>query len=268
MAKAIDNDVWVNQAIREVARSDGVVCSVADERQSIQRLGQNLSLTADTQEIVWNVGVGDEILPAAGSNPIDRIVSSSASDGETVRLIGHVSDAVGNKTVKIIIVTLNGQTPVALPIALHRVVDITRTAPPPLVGDVYVYEDSAVVGGVPQDLTKVHSKIDGVLGSQRGNKAAISVSSDIYYFVTHWHFSVNRQQVGYADFTLQTKDLGGVFLDRVLGSSSRDSGIGMVAFRPFLIVKPNADLFVKVTASANGMRATTQLNGVVASIRS
>lgn len=265
---SMDNDVWVNQAIKEVARQDGRSVSVAAERQSIIRLGRNLSMAADTQEIIWNVGIADETLPAAGSNPIDRLVSSSASDAETVLLLGHVSDAIGNKTFTVQTITVTGQTPVVLPIALHRVVDISRNSPPPLVGDVYVYEDSAVTSGVPQDLTKVHSKIDAVLGFQRGNKAAITISSDVYFFITSWEYAVTRQNAGYCDFTLETKDLGGVFLEQAIGTGSRDSGTHMAVFRPFIIMKPNADLLVRGTASANATRATTQVNGIVASIRS
>lgn len=264
----IDNDIWVNQAIKEVARFDGLSVSVAEERQSIIRLGRNLGMTADTQEIIWNVGVADEILPAAGTNPIDRLVSSSASDAETVLLLGHVSDAVGNKTFTVQTITLTGQTPVVLPIALHRVVDISRNATPPLVGDVYVYENSTVIAGVPQDLTKVHSKIDAALGFQRGNKAQITISSDVYFFVTSWSYAVTRQNAGYVDFTLEIKDLDGVFLEQAIGTGSRESGTHTTVFRPFIVMRPNADLVVRGTASASGTRATTQVNGIVASIRS
>ena len=264
----MDSDSWISQAINEVERQDGVSTSVSIEKQSITRLGRNLDMAADTQEIIWNVGTNDEILPAAGTNPIDRIASSSASDVETVLLLGHVSDALGNKTFTVQTVTLTGQTPVVLGTALHRVVDVSRNAPPPLVGNVYVYENSAVTAGVPNDLTKVHAKIDAVLGFQRDNKAAITNSSDVYFFVTSWEYAVTRQNAGYCDFTLETKDVNGVFLERAVGTASRDSGTQMAVFRPFIIMKPNADLFVRGVASASGTRSTTQINGIVAAIRS
>lgn len=264
----MDSDIWVQQAINEVERQDGVSVSVDLEQQSIHRLGRNLNLTADTPNIIWNVGTADEILPAAGANPIDRVVSSSASDAETVQLLGHTSDALGNKTFTVTNVTLTGQTPVVLTTPLHRVVDVIRNAPPPLVGNVFVYEDSAITAGVPDDLTKVHAKIDGATGYQRGNKAAITISSDVYFFISSWSFSVNRQQTGFCDFTLETKDLGGVFLERSVASSSRDTGTDVIKFRPFLLMKPSADLLVRGTASGTGIRATTEISGVVASVRS
>lgn len=264
----MDNELWVQQAINEVERQDGLSVSVELEKNSITRLGRNFDMTADVPSIIWNVGINDETLPAAGSNPIDRVSSSSASDVETIALLGHTSDAFGNKSVVSLVITLNGQTPVVIDPPLHRVVDVARNAPPPLVGDVYVYEDSAVVAGVPSDLTKVHSKIDGSLGYQRGNKAAVTISSDVYFFITSWSFSIDRQQSGFCDFTLDTKNLDSVFIERAVGTCSRDSGTDLIMFRPFLIMRPNADLFVRGTANGTGIRATTQVSGIVASIRS
>tara|TARA_R110000764_G_C11029370_1_gene385300 strand:- start:15768 stop:16568 length:801 start_codon:yes stop_codon:yes gene_type:complete len=263
-----DSYIWVQQAINEVVRQDGRSVSVDLEQQSIHRLGRNLNMTADVPNIIWNVGTADEILPAAGTNPIDRLVSSSASDTGTVELRGHTSDALGNKTFTITSVTITGQTPVVLTTPLHRVVDIIRTGTPKLVGNVFVYENTAVTAGVPGDLTKVHAKIDGALGYQRGNKAAITISSDVYFFITSWTFSVNRQQTGYCDFTLETKNINEVFREQAVASSSRDTGTDVITFRPFLIMKPNADLLVRGVASGTGIRSTTEISGVVASVRS
>lgn len=81
--------------------------------------------------------------------------SSDATDTGRIRIEG-LND---NYELGITQVTLNGQTPVAIPGEFFRIREAFGDQGPPLLGDVYIAELGTTTGGVPDDPTLVQTKI-------------------------------------------------------------------------------------------------------------
>lgn len=120
--------------------------------------GENESI--DTTD----VGAGDwvAVWPVAekyifpSSATIDTISSSSGSDTQTLLIDGLDADYNRVQQFK----ALNGQNKVFIDTPLMRVNNIQNVTATSLLGGVYIYEDTAISGGIPTDLTKVKDKID------------------------------------------------------------------------------------------------------------
>ena len=101
----------------------------------------------------------------------------SVDSGATSPATGTITSTNQKKTFVTQSVTLNGQTRVALstPIArstLATVPNQDRAAN--LVGEIYVYEDTALSGGKPTDTTKIHLTVEA--GKNQSEKASTSTS--------------------------------------------------------------------------------------------
>lgn len=135
----------------------------------IRKFGINGSLLSGAKKDVWGFGSSvapagnvDYTYPADGTAPIDTISSSSALDVGEVLVSGL--DINGADTVQL--VTLQGQAKVLLPTPLWRSyrfqnVQAANTADRSIgfAGNVYIYEDTAIVAGVPTDATKVRAYV-------------------------------------------------------------------------------------------------------------
>ena len=109
---------------------------------------------------------------------------------------------------------------------------IEQTTPVPIiitdiVGDIQhksdfsyatVYENTTVVGGVPSDPSKIH--IDIPAGLQGSFKAATTFSDEDYYVLTGGFGSVSLKQNAAADFYLEVREVGKVFVQRAAVSAS------------------------------------------------
>jgi hypothetical protein len=145
---------------------------------SVRIFGQNPDVDTGTDpEDVWD-GEGLYTYTAAGGAPY-YISSSAAGDTVAVTVTLLTEDAGGDWNEETFDVTLAGQTKTAIttpsgddPVRLQSIVNASGT---PLVGDVYVYEDCAVVAGVPGDATKIRGKV--LIGNERTLMALYTVPS-------------------------------------------------------------------------------------------
>ena len=279
------SDYWLQYAMREAQQSYpskllGREIDVDGYGIATSKFGRNDSVQTAARETVWNMpGTSNETYVTDGSNPIDTVSSSSASDTQTVVIEGHVdANGDGNLTYFIVRCTLNGQNKVLLSsgvdiipgsIALItaaggacRIVRAYNDNGTALVGDVYVYQDQSITNGVPGDLSLAHACILGSIGRQQTNKAAFATAQNVVLFMTTIIVGVRRTQNGNADFALEMMEPGGVFRERFVLSCARDSGSIVVPLRPYLIVPPNTDVRLTTEVSANGIEVSGTMQGV------
>lgn len=250
-------DPHVQQALAVILSTWGETASVLTKMKNVNKFGRNQNASA-TSQTVWSQG-GDEVYLT--SDLIDTMSSSSASDTGTVRLESHTLSG-GNFTFLVQTPTLNGQTKVSItPVA--RTSRIANTGSADFVGDIYAYEDTAIVAGVPTDGTKIHAK--AILG--RGNttlKCATTMSSVDYWLITGIEVSVLKKTAAFCEFSLQIREYGGVFRTVDTLSASNSSGSTEKMFRPFLIAPPNSDIRVICTADGSGTDVSAAVYGMLA----
>lgn len=248
------------QAEREIERQFGQKVSIDRKAKSLIKFGKSAPLVTGSLQTVWTVG-GNETYVA--TNTIDSISSSSALDTEQVYLECHTVDESGDFTFLSQVVTLNGQTRVALPVPVARVSLVYNNNGTNLVGRVVVYENTALVGGIPSDVTKIH--IDIPAGLQESFKAATTFSSSDYFVLTGGFGSVSSKQAGAADFYLEIREQGKVFRQVAAVSGSAASS-WEIKLDPAVVLPKNSDIRVRVETEDNNLVVFTVFQGYLAKI--
>lgn len=120
---------------------------------AISVFGERFSIPAFSETTFWDGPTNLYTYTDPAINRINRVSSSSASD------TGQISISGLDENWLIIeqIVQLNGQNKVALSTPLIRFNSAISLKD--LIGNVYIYEDTAITGGVPNDLNKVKGYI-------------------------------------------------------------------------------------------------------------
>ena len=248
------------QSEREIERQFGQKVSIDRKAKSLIKFGKSAPLVTGSLQTVWTVG-GNETYVSA--NTIDSISSSSALDTEEIYLECHTVDEFGNFTFLSQVVTLNGQTRVALPTPVARVSLAYNNNGTNLVGRVVVYENTAIVGGIPSDVTKIH--IDIPAGLQESFKAATTFSSSDYFVLTGGFGSVSSKQAGAADFYLEIREQGKVFR-QVAAISGSAAGPWEIKLDPAVVLPKNSDIRVRVETEDNNLVVFTVFQGYLAKI--
>ena len=234
------------QAEREIQATFGDVVSIDKKAKSLIKFGKSDELTTNGLSTVWTVG-GNETY--VNDNVITHISSSSAADIYEVKLECHTVEGTGvdaKFSFMTQTVVLQGQTKVALPTPVARVSEVYNNNGVNLVGRVTVYEDVAITGGVPNDPTKIH--IDIPVGLQKSFKAATTFSDTDYYVLTGGFGSISIKQSAAADFYLEVREVGKVFVQRAAVSAS-SGGPWDIDLDPAVIIPKNAD--VRITAETD-----------------
>lgn len=251
------------QAEREIYRQYGDKVSIDYKAKSLVKFGKSGNLIADTLSTVWTVG-GNETYVT--DNTIEYISSSSALDTQEITLECHTVSGTGVNSQFTFLtqtVTLNGQNPVALPTPVARVSHAYNSNGTELVGRVTVYENATLSGGVPTDASKIH--IDIPAGSQGALKGATTFSNSDYYILTGGFGSVSKKQDASADFYLEVRTAGGVFIQTAAISAS-SGGPWNVELDPAVIIPKNADVRITADASANNTVVFGVFKGYLAKV--
>lgn len=253
----------VERAEQETYASFGDEVSVLVKQKSLLKFGLNTAV-GTSRETVWETG-GDETY--VSTNIIDSISSSAVADTEVITVEGHTIDvSTGEFTFVIQQVTLNGRTRVALATPLARVSRAFNDSATSLVGDVYVYQNTDLTNGVPDDASKVHITITGTAGRNQSFKAATTLSSQDYLFVSNAYASCRRGNSTVADIVLEVRSLGKIFRPRLQFSVAQPGGVAVVNFEPYLIVPKNADIRISATASASNTGVSAGFQGYLAKV--
>ena len=249
--------------VERECREKGVRVSFARKAKGVNKFGQNLDIDASVQEMVWTTG-GFETLPT--TNAIDSLSSSSASDTMDVVIIGHTVSGTGEDAVYTEVVqtaTVSGQSKVTLATPLARVERAYNDSGTQVVGNITIYEDTAISGGVPTDDTKIHIEVGT---AEQSYKAALTVPDGEYLAITTLTLGVKKQQSATVDFVLQVANAGKVFRTRAHATSSRDSGSVQRQFDPPLVVDPNSDVRILATSSAANVEVSVMFDGYYAEV--
>jgi len=255
-------DPWILHALENIEKEFGVQVSVTSKDKDLLKFGRTEEVqTTKTTIMSHKSGTYNETY--ISDNLIDTLSSSEGSDTEEVRVEGHTIDGNGDFHFKVQTVTLDGQNKAVLGTPLARMTRIRNNNGTDLVGTIYGYQDTAIVGGVPTDGTKVHCTIPAGLNSSE--KCATTLSSVDYWIVTTIRGNVLEKNLQYGDFHLEIRNKGGVFID-VQDFASASGSDGGYKFKPYLIIPANSDIRMRATAGANNKEMSASIQGVLAKV--
>ena len=229
-------------------------------RKTLRKYGRNK--TVGTTEVdITSFNTTEVYL---STNGIDTISSSDAGDTGQVYIEGMTISG-GILTFVSEIVTLNGQNKVTLAAPLARCTRMRGN----VAGDVYVYEDTAISGGVPTDTSKIHNAI--VPEDNTSLKAGTSVSGTNYFILAHYWATLGKASASNAAdirFKIQQLDnpiFGNNFYTEEVWSISLSSPLEQPV-RPFEIIPPNTDLMMTGSASSGTLDIKAGFHGYFADI--
>ena len=252
------------QAEREIQSTFGDVVSIDKKAKSLLKFGKSAELSADTIETVWSYG-GHEVY--VQDNLIDSIVSSNVVDNQEIYLECHTVEGTGADqkfTFMTQVVTLNGQTRVPLPTPVARVSRAYNNNGTELVGAVYVYQETPLTNGVPQDRTKVHAHIPQ--GFQQSFKGATTFSNEDYYILTGGFGSVSNKQAASVDFYLEIRTPDKVFRQGAAVSAGSSGGSWDIDLDPCIIIPKNADIRITCETATQGAVVFGSFKGYLAKV--
>lgn len=257
----------IELAEREIFVTYGDTVSTFQKGKTLLKFGRNVDLDTGVRETVWSVG-GNETY--VSTNIIDTISSSSASDTQEIVIEGHTVSGSGTNQIFTFVIqtaTLNGQNKVTLATPLARVSRAYDNSSSALVGDVYVYEDTTITGGVPTDTTKVHIEIVGTLGDTQSFKCATTFSNTDYFICTGGFASIRKVTSAAVDFILEVRRPGGLFRP-VAQISLNSSGVGFadVRFDPYTIIPKNSDIRITAESGTNNVAVDAAFQGYIAEV--
>lgn len=257
-------DFAVKVAELEILNKFGDTVSVLDRSETLLKFGRTDGL-GTTQETVWVQG-GTEVLPT--TNVIDTISSSNAGDAQVVTIEGHTVTGTGASSQFTFVsqsATLNGQNKVVLTTPLARVQRLIDTDATPFAGDVYVYEDTTITGGVPTTSPPIHMKV--LAGEAQSYKASFTVANGEYFLFTGGFASVNKKTSASVDVEFQVATPGGPFrpVSRITFGRAGTS-TAQIDLNPYPIVPKNCDARVVAVSSATNTEVSASFQGYYADI--
>lgn len=251
------------QAQREIYQTFGDKVSIDAKAKSLIKFGKSAGL-GTTRETVWTVGGMETYVQ---DNLIDTISSSSATDDQEIYLECHTVSGTGEDQQFTFITQIGqiiGQNKVSLPTPVARVSRVVNNNGHELTGAVYVYEDTAVVGGVPSDVTKIHAQIPQ--GFQQSFKAATTFSNEDYYILTGGFGSVTYKQSAAVNFYLEVRQAGKIFTEGAAVSANSAGGAWQIDLDPCVIVPKNADVRITCQTDTQGAEVYASFKGYLAKV--
>lgn len=228
-------------------------------KESNDKFGGGLAFQADVGPIEVTSLLANEQFQT--DNTIDTISSSNATDTTEIFLRGMTLNG-GVFEVFEQTVSLDGQNKVPIT-ALARVERGYNNDDALFLGEVHVYEDTAITAGVPDDISKAHLKIDAV--EQQSLKSMITVPSNQYFLITNIWGSVARKQATVADLRLRIREQNKVFRTRIFRSITQDSPLDH-EFPLTLIARPGSDIVMTIAPSVSNVEAYAGFDGIYMSI--
>jgi len=243
---------------------------VTFDRKTINKYGRSENITSGIFRDIkpWCDGTPDNETYLT-TNAVDSLSSDDASDTSVsiyIEGMTRAGDDLTFVTQTIVTDASDGRTKVSLSTPLC---DVTRVRGVP-VGEVYVYEDTAISAGVPTDATKIHGQAVAEEGTSL--QAGTSVASNNYLLITDYWATLGRAGgTAAVDVRLRIANLGSaVFGDAFHTiepfSISLGSGVAGASDRPFIIVEPNSRLVMTARSSAGTLSMEAGFRGYFADI--
>lgn len=250
-----------------ILKTYGDVVSFSDKGKDLLKFGRNPNV-GTSKVTIWYTGQdqANETYVADNVNSIDTISSSDANDTEVVSIEGHTMTG-GNRTFVVQTATLNGQNKVVLTTPLNRCTRVSHAdqSSTDLVGEIYVYEDTAITAGKPTDTTKIHLTVPA--GENQSQKASTSISSTDYWVVSSFKASfLQKSGANVAEMRIEVRKVGGVFKPRTEAIAVKTGESKEITFEPYLIVPKNSDVRLTAVASASGQSISGEVNGFLAKV--
>jgi hypothetical protein len=250
-----EQDPMVGYALMKIERQYGHRCAV--NRKDLEKFGGNPNV--GTSIVPVNSWGTAETLQT--SNVTLKASSSSTSD-VGVKVYLEAMELVGTdfhfRTTSF---TLNGQSKVDLPAAYAR---WTRAYTyQNVVGDVWLYRDTAITSGVPTDKTFVHLQIPSA--TNQSQKAATTIAYNNYFLLFNYWADVVKKASVSVGLYLDVAEPGQAFRTqprRGLGSSF---GLDHHYKSPRIIL-PNSDIRIRAVSTATATDVTAGFFGMFADI--
>lgn len=267
MLQELYGNMKIAHAERVILSTYGDTVSVEEKAKDLFKFGRNASV-GTSSVTVWDANQDETF---ATTNAIDTISSSNASDTQEIAIEGHTVSGTGADAQFTFVVqtaTLNGQSKVTLDTPLARCSRLYVNSNAQPAGDIYVYQDDTISGGVPTTSSKIHNTILGSDGFTQSYKCASTISNTDYYIVTGGYAAVAKKTAASADFTFQVRRPGGVFRPAG-GRIALQSGgqtTAAITFDPYVIVPKNSDFRVVASASTTNVEVDATIQGYLAKV--
>ena len=216
---------------------------------SIYKFGYNDDLDSGVEEDVWDYGGTYTYSTTAD---IDSISSSSALDTQDILVYGL--DANWEQVEQT--VTLNGQTKVTLTTPLIRVWRMINVGTTDLAGNVYLYVDGTISGGIPTVANTIRAFIEG--GNNQTLMMLYTVPSGYTAHIRKLTASLGGLVSSYGTFKLWARPYGGVFaLKGVIDLDTDGNSVYESVFQGWLALPEKTDFRISCLGNANNMKVST-----------
>jgi hypothetical protein len=240
----------IGRALNRIDSDYGVLASVVEKAKVIHKYGKIESTLNDTWETVQTSGGTETLLT---TNAITVIVSTSASDTQTVDIEGHYLTASGDLVFHVQTATMNGTTPVTLVQPLARCSRMHSNA-------VYTVGRVTVRAGAGGT---VYNEI--AVGLVQSDKAATTISYRDFYILTAFGASVvDSNNNASCEFELQRREGNEqwrpVALVRLTGNNTTYERM----LEPPVVLGPNGEFRVRARSSTAGVTLDAHFSGYLA----
>jgi hypothetical protein len=172
---------------------------------AVNKFGENSEITTSTDpEDVWDFG---GLYNFSTSAAIDVVSSSSALDSVLITVEGL--DANWDRVIQD--VQLIGQNKILLSTPLIRVYRAFNANGTDLIGDVYIYEDTAISGGIPTDTSKIRAMIKAASNQTEMMIYSVPAGKTAVYLEGFIAISRGGGSAATAEMTFRAREFGKVF---------------------------------------------------------
>lgn len=256
-------DYWLKHAIDVIRKDYGVSVSARLKVKDLLKYGETRQAqTTETTLMTLPTGTFNESY--VDGNLITHFSSSAVADSQQIVIEGHTIDGSGNFTFVTQTVTLAGQTKTALTTPLARSTRLYNNDSTDMVGTIYVAEDVTFTAGVPQVDTTVHLMV--FAGLQQSQKASTTISNNDYWIVTSIHGQWLEKGVGYADVIFQRRLKDKTFREVDNVTCGDGNSMGLLNFKPYVIIPANSDVRLVTTVNTNGKRVGGSIQGILVKV--
>lgn len=263
-------DQWCNHAIKTILRRYGDTISIDFKRDSFLQFGMNTDVDADVETNIADLSDGVSRVPILSANLIDTLSTSDASFVGEILIEGYkIVD--GDLFFVEQLATADGQNKVTLdtPLLLATSAEnADETLFSDLSDEVFIYEDTAISGGVPDDEAKIHLIFEAL--HRQSLTAAAAFAGDEYGLITHFYGDLNKGMppATTADILIRVQQFGtgqgrkpGGLKTELIRTVYSDGRNGFdLPMTPFFIVPKNSIIVMNAIASTNNVSLSGGFN--------